>query len=293
METDIAFKTRQVYVGLLVAQARQEAAQAAVTAALAGDLDAKEAVRSGNALGVVQTGTRALLLQCRQKALAEESEVSDLQSELNDLMGQPIDQPLDPAPIILEDRILPSRDALLDEAVAGNPDLARAQATVEKSRSAVRAGKADYIPEVNAFVRETHQEGVPFLQSNITTVGLSFSWSILDGGRKASVVSQHRAQAAEASEDRDRLRRRVEVDLGRILRKLETARLMVDSAEAGRALNVEKARLATNQYKAGVISAAKRDEAQAVAESAEADLLAAKLALQLDYAELDQLMGRQ
>jgi outer membrane protein TolC len=57
-------------------------------------------------------------------------------------------------------------------------------------------------------------------------------------------------------------------------------------------LNTEKARLVDNQYKTGVISAAKQDEAKAEAESAEADLLAARLALQLDYAELDQLMGR-
>jgi multidrug efflux pump subunit AcrB/outer membrane protein TolC len=292
METGIAYKTRQAYVGLLVARARLEAARAAVAAAQAGDLDAQEAVRAGNALNVLQTGTRTQLLQNRQKEIAEQAEVTDLESELNDLMGQPIDTPLDPAPILLEERILPARDALLEEALQGNPDLARAEAGVAKGRSALRASKADYIPEVSAFVRQSHQEGVPFLESNFTTVGLSLSWSILDGGRKASVVSQRNAQVAEASEDRDRLRRRVEVDLGKTLRKLETAKLLADAAEEASALDSEKDRLAENQFKAGVISAAKRAEAEAAARAADADLLAAKLGVQLDYAELDQLLGR-
>jgi multidrug efflux pump subunit AcrB/outer membrane protein TolC len=292
METDIAFRTRQAYMGLLIARARLEAARAAVAAAQAGDLDAQEAVRAGNALKVVQTGSRAQLLQNRQKELAGTAEVTDLESELNDLMGQPIDTPLEPAPVPLEDRSLPSRDALLEEALRDNPDLARAEATVERGRSALRAGKADYIPEVSAFVRQTHQEGLPFVQSNFTTVGVSMSWSIFDGGRKASVVHQRNAQVAQASDDRDRLRRRVEVDLGRTLRKLETARMLVDAAEEASALNAEKDRLAANQFKAGVISAARQAEAEAAAKAANADLLAARLSLELDYAELDQLMGR-
>jgi multidrug efflux pump subunit AcrB/outer membrane protein TolC len=292
METDIAFRTRQAYMGLLIARARLEAARAAVVAAQAGDLDAQEAVRAGNALKVVQTGSRAQLLQNRQKELAETAEVTDLESELNDLMGQPIDTPLDPAPVPLEDRSLPSRDALLEEALRDNPGLARAEATVEEGRSALRAGKADYIPEVSAFVRQTHQEGLPFVQSNFTIVGVSMSWSIFDGGRKAGVVHQRNAQVAQASDDRDRLRRRVEVDLGRTLRKLETARMLVDAAEEASALNAEKDRLAANQFKAGVISAARQAEAEAAAKAANADLLAARLSLELDYAELDQLMGR-
>ena len=50
-------------------------------------------------------------------------------------------------------------------------------------------------------------------------------------------------------------------------------------------------RVAANQAKAGVISAAKAAEAMAAGISAEADLLAARLNLELDFAELNQLLG--
>jgi outer membrane protein TolC len=218
--------------------------------------------------------------------------VLDLEAELNDLMGQPIDTRLDPAPVPPGDRQLPAREILLGTALKDNPDLARAEAALEQGRSAVRAARADYIPEVGAFVRQSHQEGVPFLKSNFTTVGVSLTWSILDGGRKAGVVSQRRAQAAQAGEDRDRLRRRVEVDLGRTLRRLETARLQLEAAGEARALNAEKARLAANQRRAGIVSAARQAEADAAAKASEADLLAAQLALDLEHAGLDHLLGK-
>jgi outer membrane protein TolC len=292
METEIGYKTRQAYVGLLIAHARLEAAKAAVEAAQAADQDAQEAVRAGNVLPVLQTGSRARLLQNRQRQLAEQANVQDLESELNDLMGQPLDTPLDPAPVAVQSRELPAQGVLLEQALRDNPDLGRASATLERSRSGLRAAKADYIPEVSLYVKHTQQEGVPFLESHFVSAGVNLTWNVFDGGRKAGVVHQRNAQVLEATEDRDRLRRRVEVDLGRTLRKVETARLQLDAATEARDLGAERARLAGNQRKAGVISPAKDAEALADAKAAEADFQAAGLALELDYAELDQLLGK-
>jgi len=292
MEAEIAFKTRQVYVGLLIARARLEAAHAGVAAAQAGDQDARESVLAGNALKVLQTGSRALLLQNRQRELSEEAAIQDLEAELNDLTGRSLDTALDPASIPVQERTLPAKEALLEEALKGNPDLSRAEAKVDQGRNGVRAGKADFIPEVSAFARQTHQDGAPFLRNNYTSYGLTLSWSIFDGGRKAYVVSQRNALLTQASEDRDRLRRRVEIDLGKILRKIETAKLLEEAASEARDMNLEKARLAANQSKAGVISTAKAAEAEASARAAEADLLAARLGLELDYAELAKLLGK-
>jgi len=292
MEAEIAFKTRQVYVGLLIARARLDAARAGVAAAQANDLDARKSVQAGNALKVLQTGSRALLLQNRQRELAEEASIQDLEAELNDLTGRPLDVPLDPASIPVQPRTLPSREALLEEALKGNPDLSRAEAKVDQSRSGVRAGKADFLPEVSAFARQTHQDGAPFLRSNYSSFGLTLSWSIFDGGRKAYVVSQRNALLSQASEDRDRLRRRVEIDLGKVLRRIETSKLLEEAASESRDMYLEKARLAANQSKAGVISAAKAAESEAAARASEADFLAARLGLELDYAELNRLLGR-
>lgn len=291
IEGEIAFKTRQAYLGMLIAQARHEAAQSGIAAAELQDREAQEAVKAGNALKVLQTGSRAQLLQSRHRQLSAEASLSDLSAELNDLLGQPLDTPLELVAVTPRTAPPPPKEALLDQALKGNPELGMAAESLEKGRSALRAGKADYLPEISAFARHTYQDGVPFLRNTTTTVGLNLTWSIFDWGKKAGVVSQRAALVNQASENHRRLRNRVEIDLGKVLRKLETARLMVEVAEEANALNAEKARLAANQHRAGLIPASRKAEAEAAAKMAEADSLAARLGLDLVYAELDQLLG--
>jgi outer membrane protein TolC len=292
MVTDIAFKTRQVYVGLLVAQAQFEAAEAGVKAAEAQDQDVQQAVQAGKVLAVAQTGSRVLLLQNRQKRLAAESAITDLTAELDDLIDQPQGTVLELAPFVPRTAALPSEAALLEEAVQANPELDSAAATTEKSRSALRAAKADYIPELTAYVTTGHEEGVPFINQNASAVGLTLSWKLFDGGRKAGVVQERSALVNQASENQHRLRQRVEIDLGKLMRKVETSRLQADVAEEACALRTEEARLADNQLRAGTISQAQQAGTAAAARAAQADLLAARLGLDLAYAELDQLLGR-
>lgn len=291
MEGDMALKTRQAFLGLLMARARQEAAVAGVAAAERQDLEAREAVKAGNALKVLQSESRAQLLQNRHRQLSAEAALTDLNAELNDLLGQPSDTPLELVPILPGPVALPSREELLKQALTGNPELAAAMASLEKSRSAVKAGRADYIPDISAFARHTYQDGVPFLRNTSTSVGLTLSWSLFDWGKKAGVVGQRAALVSQAEENHRRVRNRVEIDLGKLLRKIETARLMVEVAEEASTLNLEKARLTANQLKAGLVPASKQALAEAAARTAEADLLAARLGLHLAQAELNQLLG--
>jgi multidrug efflux pump subunit AcrB/outer membrane protein TolC len=292
MEGEIAFKTRQAYAGLLIARARLQAAQAGVAAATLQGADAQEAVKAGNALPVLTTGSRAQLAKARHQALTAESGAADLTAELDDLLGLPQETPLEPAAMTPRDAPLPTREALLAQALEGNPDLAAAAASLDMSQSALKARWADYVPDISAFARQTHQDGVPFLRPNTTSVGLTLSWSIFDWGKRQGQISQRAAVRTQAEENRQRLRHRVEIDLGKLLRKVATAQLLLEAAEEGAALNQEKARLASNQRKAGLIPEGRRAEAEAEALAAAADLLAARLGLDLAHAELDQLLGK-
>lgn len=292
METEIAFKTRQAYEGILIAQAQIEAAQAGVAASQALDKEAGEAVKAGNVLPVLQTGSKTRLLQSRHKELSAEATRSDLLSELNDLMGEPLDARFDLAPVTPDASPVSPREELLDQIQKNNPELEAAKETLEKSRSGIKAAKSEFIPDVSAFVRQTYQDGVPFVEHNTTTYGIALTWTLWDWGKRSGVVGQRAALGNQASENYHRIRNRVEIDLDKLLRKLETARLMVDVAEEASALNTEKARLAANQRKAGLIPASKLAEAEAEAKGAEADLLAAQLGLDLAKAELERLLGR-
>jgi outer membrane protein TolC len=291
METEIAFKTRQTYEGILIAQAQIEAARAEVAASQSQDQEAGEAVKAGNVLQVIQTGTKARLLQSRHKELSAEAAASDLRSELNDLMGEPLDARFELSPVTPDASPTPAREALLAQIQTNNPELEAAKKTVEKSQSALKAGKAEYIPDISAFVRQTYQDGVPFVEHNTTTCGIALTWTLWDWGKRSGVVGQRAAQASQASENYRRIRNRTEISLDRLLRKVETARLGVDVAEEASAASTEKARLVANQRKAGLVPASKLAEAEAEARASEAGLLAARLGLDLVQAELKQLLG--
>ena len=293
VEGDVAFGVRRLFVGILVAQARREAASLGVEAAERQGQEARDAVAAGEALPVTVTGSRVQVLQQRHLQVAANSTFLDLAAELNELMGQPLEQPLDLAPIDLPEQPLPPREALLAQALAHNPDLAAAQETLAKSRSALKAGRADYLPEIGAFVRHTYQDGLPFLPNNTTSYGLNMTWSILDWGKRQGVISQRAAQVSEASENEHRHRTHLELDLDRLLRKVEDAQLMAELAGEACQLNLEKARLSGNQHKAGLISGAKLAEAQAVAKGSEAELLAARLGLVLARLEVEHLLGHE
>jgi multidrug efflux pump subunit AcrB/outer membrane protein TolC len=293
MEENIAYKTRQVYAALLIAKAQFEAADAGVKAAEAKDQDAQQAVKAGNVLAVVQTGSRALLLQNRQKRLAAEASIADLTAELNDLVDNPQGTSLEVVPFEPRSMALPSKDVLLEEALKANPELASATAVMEKSRSGLRAAKADFfIPDVYAFAAQTHIDGIDYLRRDSTTAGVALSWTIFDGGRKAYVISERNALVNQATENKRRVRQRVEIDLGKLMRKVETYRLQADAADEAYVLRTEEARLAENQLKAGTISAAKQAEIAASAMAAKADSLAARLGLDLAFGEVDMLLGR-
>ncbi len=291
MEEDIALKTRQVYFGILIAEAKRNAAEAGVAAGEAASEEARKAVATGAALDVIARGAKVQLLDQRHKRMSAEDGVSDLRAELKDLLGlgQDASLSLTAAPPRLD--AAPKREDLLQAAMARNAELKAAKEKLEKGRFGLAAGRADYIPEVSAFARHTYQEGVPFLRHRSMTVGLTLSWNLFDWGKRQGVIGQRAALVSQAEENLRRVKHRVEIDLDKGLRKLETARLRLEVAEEVCAVAQEKARLAVNQGKVGLISDAKVREAQAQAQAAEADQLAARFGVDLALAELEKLTG--
>ncbi|MGC4055405.1 MAG: TolC family protein [Paludibaculum sp.] len=100
-ENEIALKTREAYFGILILEQRIQAAKARVAAGEEGRKEARDAVDTGAALEVRSLETEALLLQQKNAVLAAELQTSDLRSELNDLLGLPINSELE---LILPDQ---------------------------------------------------------------------------------------------------------------------------------------------------------------------------------------------
>ncbi len=290
-EDDVILGVHQLYYGLLAARTQTAALEAQVTAGGETLREAGDAVRTGNLLEVAVLGARASLLKTRQSLLAAQNQVADLNSEMDNLLGLPLDTELQLAPLPDVPSAPLTRDDYLHSALEGNPELRAAREAESKAESGLRAARYEYIPNVGAYARHTYQSGMPFLAHSFGTFGLQLTWDIFDWGKRKGVVNEREAQLDQAHENIRRITDRVTVDIDKAWRKLERTRMMVDVAQEALALRREAERICGNQLRAGVVSSAKNADAMAATRNAEADELQARLAYDLVLAEIANLAG--
>jgi outer membrane protein TolC len=291
-ENEIAFAVHQFYYALLIAYKEKEAAEAALTAAQENLREAEDGVRTGTLLDVAVTAARADLLRSRHAVLSAETRISDVTSELNDLMGLPSNDILEVTHAGLPPLEEPSsKDDAYHEAHDGNGELLAARETLEKSRHAVGAAKYEYIPDVTIFAKHMYQDGAAFLEDQVGIFGVELSWNIFDWGKRKGEVGQRLAQQAQAATNLARIDKRIGIEIDMVLRKLERLEKMVDVAREALSLSRENARLSEDRLKAETVTAAKHAEAVAAFKKAERDELQSSLAYRLARMELDRITG--
>jgi outer membrane protein TolC len=296
VEDTTALRVRQVYYRILIADVRRRAVLAKIQASEDVQRERIQQVRYGTALEVDLIESRAHALQARQELLTTELQRSDLQMQLNDIIGLPLTTPLllDPNVSMLPG---PSerceRDACAREALDSHPEIAEARAQVEKAESAVRLAKYEFVPEVEAFARYSFQNNVPFLADRFGTIGIRASVDLFNGGRKRAVLHEREVQLAQAKENLARISDDVELRVQTAYNKMERTRQMIAVSEELLALRGESRRVAGELLAHGGALGSQTKESAAL----ELDAQAALLQSQLDYVqsadEMDAAIGRR
>jgi len=291
-ENQVALQVHNLYFSLLIARLQKRAAEQQSIFAKEHLRESEDDVRNGSALRVAAIEGRAGLLESQQSVLTAELQLSDLTTELNDLLGLPLDTQLelDPAvPASFEQR---PREEYLQAAWSENPEILAAEEVVRKARASVTAAKSAYIPDITAYARHSYQDGVAFLVRNFGTFGVNLSWDVFDFGKRRSAVREREAQLGQAEENLRRLKEEVAVGIERSYNKLDRTKNLVEVANQVVKLRRESERLAQNQLTEGVVLVSERRQATAGTYKAEADCLQASLGYLLAWAELEQAVGR-
>ncbi len=236
--------------------------------------------------------SRAELLQGQQSVLTAELQIDDYTTELNDLLGLPLGTPLELDPEVATKFETLPKDEYVKTAWDENPEIRSAEEALTKAHAGVAAAKTAYIPDITAFARHSYQDGVPFFERNFGTVGVNFSYTVWDFGKRRATVREHEAQVDEAEENLQRLKEEVAVAVERSYNKLERTRSMVNVATQVAKLRQENERLTTDQAAQGVVLVSDVRHATAANYKAKADLLQATLGYLLAYAELERTVGR-
>ena len=291
-ENEIALQVHGLYFGMLITQLEKQAAEQ--QRAYAGDhlRESEEDVRNGSALSVSVIQGRAGLLESQQSVLTAELQLSDLNAELNDLLGLPLGTQLELDPAVPTSFELRPREEYVQTAWSQNPEILAAEETIRKAQAGVSAAKSAYIPDVTAFARQSYQNGVPFLVHNFGTFGVNLSYDVFDFGKRRAVVREREAQLAQAEENLARLKDQAAVTIEKSYNKLQRTKNLVQVADQVVKLRKESERLAQNQVTQGVLLVSDRRQSTAATYKAQADYLQASLGYLLAWAELEQAAGR-
>jgi outer membrane protein TolC len=291
-ENQVALDVHSLYFGILIACLQTQAAEQ--QSAYAGEYlrESEEDIRNGAALKIAAIQSRASLLESQQAVLTAELQLADLTTELNDLLGLPLDTRLELEPAVPASFDQRPREEYVRTAWSAHPEILAAEEAVRKARAGVIAAKSAYIPDITTYARHSYQDGVPFLVRNFGTFGFHLTWDVFDFGKRREAVREREAQLAQSEENLRRLREQVAVGIERSYNKVQRTRSLVQVANQVVKLRQEGERLAGNQLTQGVILVSERRQATAATYKAEADYLQASLGYLLAWAELEQAVGR-
>jgi outer membrane protein TolC len=291
-ENQVALDVHTLYFGLLIARLQKQAAEQQSGYAMEHLRESEEDILNGAALKIAAIQDRASLLESQQSVLTAELQLADLTTELNDLLGLPLDTQLELDPALPTSFDQRPREEYVQAAWAVHPEILAAEEAVRKARAGVIAAKSAYIPDITAYARHSYQSGVPFLVSNFGTFGFQLTWDVFDFGKRRAAVLEREAQLAQSEENLQRLKEEVVVGIERSYNKVERTRSLVQVANQVVKLRQEGERLAANRLIQGVVLVSERRQATADTYKAEADYLQARLGYLLAWAELEQAVGR-
>jgi outer membrane protein TolC len=289
----IALQVRQLYYNILINQQKLKASQDQLAAVQIKDEESRSDVARGNALEISALQSKAAILQAQQDSLTLRLHGNDLQRQLADVLGLPVDTPLalDPgAPTVALD--VPARADAIRIALEQNQDLRAARQTLVKAQAGLAAAKDAYIPDVTALSRYSYQSGVPFLVHNFGTFGFSLSYELFDGGRREAKMREARSEVHSVEVAVDKLQSEIEVQVQGIYDRVDELRQMVNVAGQIVKVRTEAARLADRQFEQTAALSSARIQSRADLASATASLLDANCGLSLAEADLKRAIGQ-
>ncbi len=275
----IALNARLAYLDALEARAREQVQVEAVElsqtqlAAAEARFNAGSAPRADTVYARVPV-SRSVLERTRARLA-----VNNTQAALNRLLGLPQSTPL-----VLQDPPEPTAvggdlAASVAQARAQRPEVVGRQFELESARHGLEAALKDNAPAVyaTADVNSVDYNENAFLPVGSTgwRFALELRWPILEGNRKAHLVTQSEARVREAEALLTDSQEGVELEVRQAYAGLETATEAYRSAQ----VQVDQAReameMAQGQYRAGVAPLLQVSESQQAFLSARIDRLAA------------------
>jgi len=291
VEADVRFAIQQLYASVLIARAREHAAEVHMKAVRRQSVDAQQAVASGINVSASGLGASASALDAELAWTTATDSASDAESELRSALALPRATQLElVVPESRSDSLL-ALDGYVAKALATSPEVAAASAVVEQARRASGLARADYIPDVGVGVTYTMLDGVSFLPRHAVGLSIQGSWTVLDWGKRGAVSRERAAQENAATIGLAQARDRVAVEVERAYRFVVRAERGAEVARAAVVARRAALDVMRDRCERGLTSATALSAAEAELAESEARLQAAELQIRVARAGLTRAIG--
>ena len=290
-EADVRLAVERLYVSVLIARAREHAAEAATRATKRRSMDVAQAVASGTDVAARGLDAAAASLDAEYARTTAEDSASDAEAELRSALALPPGTPIElivPEPPAEQ---LSSFDVYVARAESASPDVAAARATLEQAKRAVALARADYIPDVGVGLTYTTLDGVSFLPRRAVGLTIEGSWTLWDWGKRGSQARERIANEHAAEIGLALARDRVSVDVERAYRAAARAERGAEVARAAVEARQAALRMVRDREARGLIAGGALAVAESEFAATQARALAAELQVRIARAELARASG--
>lgn len=296
---DLVLEVKTAYWGLVTAREGARVLQEAIGAFDAHLSDARNRERFGMAarnevLAVQVERDRAELNLLRAQSGADISEAN-----LRRLLDLAPAVRIEPSDALATSPVAsPDVEALVAQASAARPDRSALAARASAASALAGAERGARLPQVALVAgygyANPNRDIVPPAATWQDTwdVGVSLSWSLLDGGKRSAGEARARAQAAAARQQLLELEGAIRLEVTQRSLELRTAEATLAVAERGLLSATESRRVAADRYREGVIPSSELLDAELAKERAALAQTEAMAAVRLATAGLDRAVGR-
>ena len=166
----------------------------------------------------------------------------------------------------------------------------RAVRSKRRERARARLGPSTF-PRSERWGSYIHENGAPFVSPNNGAVGLNLKWTVFEFGKRRGQVSERQAQVAQAEESLVQVRRRVQVDVEKAVRKLNRAETLSIRRGSYWLRPRRRLRVTSDRVEAGTANQSVLLDAEAAISGAQADVLRAEYDRSVAAADLARVSG--
>jgi outer membrane protein TolC len=290
-EQDLAFRAAQAFVQVLQLEATARAADAAVAA---GESDRQRAGARRDVGLVTEADVLAVdvhLADMRQRQIAASGDLAVARMQLAEAVGLPLTDSVAPVRPVSRSPS-PGGDALVREALTAHPLVRQADVHMQLADNGRRTARAALWPTVGVQTGWEFNGATLGAQQSSWVIGAEVRFNVFRGFSDSARITEAGYAHARATAERERVERRLEVDIRAAMAQLAAARARADAGRAALTQAQESQRIIRNRYESGLATVTDVLRAAEAVLDAESRATAADMDVILQTVAMDRALGR-